>query len=188
MDKVFFGVVSFRDLIIGRRRFLFGGRIVVERVEVIEGSVQESLDFVIIIYMLVGIFRGFEGFVRFVFRRFGSFQKGQVESKVKSVIFKFLRRVLSRNKGSLGSVFSFVNQSFGLVLKEEFKGILEFVGVGLEEVGRDLGVGIKNLGRVQELGFEGGFLEQDFQKLVEGEGQEEFQYENVVIIFGLLEF
>uniref|UniRef100_A0A8C4LNP3 Scavenger receptor class F member 1 n=1 Tax=Equus asinus asinus TaxID=83772 RepID=A0A8C4LNP3_EQUAS len=184
MDKALPGAASPRDSTTGRRRLPLGGRTVAERVEAIEGSVQESSDSVTTIYMLAGTPRGSEGPVRSVLRRFGSFQKGQAEPKVKSAIPKPPRRALSRNKGSPGPASSSANQSPGSAPKEELKGTLESVGAGPEEVGRDLGDGIKNSGRAQEPGPEGGPPEQDPQKLAEGEGQEEPQYENVVTISG----
>ncbi|XP_059762741.1 scavenger receptor class F member 1 isoform X2 [Balaenoptera ricei] len=178
------GAASPRDSAIGRRRLPLSGRTVAERVEAIEGSVQESAGSVTTIYMLAGTPRGSEGPVRSVLRRFGSFQKGQAEPKVKSAIPKPPRRALSRNKGSPGLASGSANQSSSSAPSEELTGALESAGTGPEEVASGLGDGIKSSGRGQELVPEGGPLEQDPQKLADEEGQEEPQYENVVLISG----
>ncbi|XP_022451099.1 scavenger receptor class F member 1 isoform X3 [Delphinapterus leucas] len=178
------GAASPRDSATGRRRLPLSGRTVAERVEAIEGGVQESAGSVTTIYMLAGTPRGSEGPVRSVLRRFGSFQKGQAEPKVKSAIPKPPRRALSRNKGSPGLASGSADQSSSSAPSEELTGALESAGTGPEEVARGLGDGIKSSGRGQELVPEGGPLEQDPQKLADEEGQEEPQYENVVLISG----
>ncbi|KAF4012192.1 hypothetical protein G4228_003772 [Cervus hanglu yarkandensis] len=178
------GTASPRDSAVGRRRLPLGGRTVAERVEAIEGSVQESSGSVTTIYMLAGTPRGPEGPVRSVLRRFGSFQKGQAEPKVKSAIPKPPRRALSRNKGSPRLDSGSANQSPSSAMKEELTGTLQSAGTGSEEGARGLGGGIKSSGGGQELAPEDGPLVQDPQKVADEEGQEEPQYENVVPISG----
>ena len=178
------GTASPRDSAVGRRRLPLGGRTVAERVEAIEGSVQESSGSVTTIYMLAGTPRGPEGPVRSVLRRFGSFQKGQAEPKVKSAIPKPPRRALSRNKGSPRLDPGSANQSPSSAMKEELPGALESAGTGSEEGARGLEGGIKSSGGGQELAPEDGPLVQDPQKVADEEGQEEPQYENVVPISG----
>lgn len=155
-----------------------------ERVEAIEGSVQESSGSVNTIYMLVGTPRESNGPVRSVLRRFGSFQKGQAEPKVKSAIPKPPRRALSRNKGSPGLASGSASQSPGSSLNEELTGALAAAGPGLEEVAKGLGDGIKSSGSAQELVPKDDPPKQDPQKLADEEGQEEPQYENVAPISG----
>ncbi|XP_008071566.1 scavenger receptor class F member 1 [Carlito syrichta] len=173
-----------RDSAIGRRRLPLGGRTVAERVEAIEGSVQESSSPITTIYMLAGTPRGSEGPVRSVLRRFGSFQKGQAEPKVKSVIPKPPRRALNRNKGSPGLAPGSASQSPNSAPNAELTGAMESTGVRPEEVARELGAGTESSGKVQELVSGGSPSEQDPQMQVEEEGQEEPQYENVVPISG----
>lgn len=181
------GTASPRDSAVGRRRLPLGGRTVAERVEAIEGSVQESSGSVTTIYMLAGTPRGPEGPVRSVLRRFGSFQKGQAEPKVKSAIPKPPRRALSRNKDSPRLDSGSANQSPSSAMKEELTGALESSGTGSEEGARSLGGSIKSSEGGQELAPEDGSLVQDPQKVADKEGQEEPQYENVVPISGPLE-
>ncbi|KAF6299609.1 scavenger receptor class F member 1 [Rhinolophus ferrumequinum] len=183
-DKVPPGAASPRDSASGHRRLPFGGRTVAERVEAIEGSVQESSGSVTTIYMLAGTPRESDGPVRSVLRRFGSFQKGQAEPKVKSAIPKPPRRALSRNKGSPRLASGSAGQSPGSTLNQELTGALESTGTGLEEVARGLGDGIKISGSAQEPVPEGDPPKQDPQKLADEEGQEEPQYENVAPISG----
>ncbi|KAB1266252.1 Scavenger receptor class F member 1 [Camelus dromedarius] len=178
------GAASPRDSAIGRRRLLLAGRTVAERVEAIEGSVQEGSGSVTTIYMLAGTPQGSEGPVQSVLRRFGSFQKGQAEPRVKSAIPKPPRRALSRNKGSPGLAPGSASLSPSSAPKEELPGTLESAGTRPEEVARGLGDGTKSSGRGQELAPGDGPLEQDPQKLTGEEGQEEPQYENVVPISG----
>lgn len=183
-DKTPPGAASPRDSAIGHRRLPLGGRTVAERVEAIEGSVQESSGSVNTIYMLVGTPRESNGPVRSVLRRFGSFQKGQAEPKVKSAIPKPPRRALSRNKGSPGLASGSASQSPGSSLNEELTGALAAAGPGLEEVAKGLGDGIKSSGSAQELVPKDDPPKQDPQKLADEEGQEEPQYENVAPISG----
>ncbi|XP_049716524.1 scavenger receptor class F member 1 isoform X2 [Elephas maximus indicus] len=183
-DKAPSGAASPRDSAIGRRQHPLGGRTVAERVEAIEGSVQENSGPVTTIYMLAGTPRGSEGPVRSVLRRFGSFQKGQSEPKVKSAIPKPPRRALSRNKGSPGLASGCASQSPGSAPYEELTGALESVRARPGEVARGLGDGIESPGRAQELAPAGALPEQAPQKLAEEEGQEEPQYENVAPISG----
>ncbi|XP_004684853.1 PREDICTED: scavenger receptor class F member 1 isoform X1 [Condylura cristata] len=179
------GAASPKDSAVSRRRLPLGGRTVAERVEAIEGSVQESSDSVTTIYMLAGTPRGSEGPVRSVLRRFGSFQKGQAEPKVKSAIPKPPRRALSRNKGSPGLASSSANQSPGSAPPhEEVTGASESAEARPEEVTRGLGGSIKGSGSAQEPAPTSSLLGQDPQKPAEGEGQEEPQYENVTPMFG----
>ncbi|KAG5203630.1 scavenger receptor class F member 1 isoform X1 [Ovis aries] len=178
------GTASPRDSAAGRRRLPLGGRTVAERVEAIEGSVQESSGSVSTIYMLAGTPRGPEGPVRSVLRRFGSFQRGQAEPKVKSAIPKPPRRALSRNRGSPRLDSGSAHQSPSSAMKEELTGALESAGTGSEEGARSLGGGIKSSGGGQEVAPEDGPLGQDPQKVADEEGQEEPQYENVVPISG----
>ncbi|XP_025136677.2 scavenger receptor class F member 1 isoform X2 [Bubalus bubalis] len=178
------GTASPRDSAVGRRRLPLGGRTVAERVEAIEGSVQESSGSVTTIYMLAGTPRGPEGPVRSVLRRFGSFQKGQAEPKVKSAIPKPPRRALSRNKDSPRLDSGSANQSPSSAMKEELTGALESSGTGSEEGARSLGDSIKSSEGGQELAPEDGPLVQDPQKVADKEGQEEPQYENVIPISG----
>ncbi|XP_045382106.1 scavenger receptor class F member 1 [Lemur catta] len=173
-----------RDSAIGRRWVPLGGRTVAERVEAIEGSVQENSGSVTTIYMLAGTPRGSEGPVRSVLRRFGSFQKGQAEPKVKSAIPKPPRRALSRNKGSPELASGSPSQSLNSAPNAELTGAVESTGVRPEEVARGLGPGTESSGRAQELVSGGIPPEQDPQKQAEEEGQEEPQYENVVPISG----
>ncbi|XP_026373619.1 scavenger receptor class F member 1 isoform X1 [Ursus arctos] len=184
MDETLPGAASPRDSATGRRRLPLGGRTVAERVEAIEGSVLEGSGSVTTIYMLAGTPQSSEGPVRSVLRRFGSFQKGQAEPKVKSAIPKPPRRALSRNKGSPGLASGSASQSPSLAPSDELTRPLESVGTGPEEVARGLGIGTTSSGRAQELAPEGGPQEQDPQKLADEEGQEEPQYENVVPISG----
>ncbi|XP_030892723.1 scavenger receptor class F member 1 [Leptonychotes weddellii] len=184
MDETLPGAASPRDSATGRRRLPLGGRTVAERVEAIEGSVLEGSGSVTTIYMLAGTPQLSEGPVRSVLRRFGSFQKGQAEPKVKSAIPKPPRRALSRNKGSPGLASGSASQSPSLAPNDELTRPLESAGTGPEEVARGLGDGTKSSGRAQELAPEGGPQEQDPQKLADGEGQEEPQYENVAPISG----
>ncbi|KAI4555982.1 hypothetical protein MJT46_014605 [Ovis ammon polii x Ovis aries] len=181
------GTASPRDSAAGRRRLPLGGRTVAERVEAIEGSVQESSGSVSTIYMLAGTPRGSEGPVRSVLRRFGSFQRGQAEPKVKSAIPKPPRRALSRNRGSPRLDSGSAHQSPSSAMKEELTGALESAGTGSEEGARSLGGGIKSSGGGQEVAPEDGPLGQDPQKVADEEGQEEPQYENVVPISGPLD-
>ncbi|XP_047688139.1 scavenger receptor class F member 1 isoform X1 [Prionailurus viverrinus] len=183
-DETLPGAASPRDPAIGRRRLPLGGRTVAERVEAIEGSVSEGSGSVTTIYMLAGTPQVSEGPVRSVLRRFGSFQKGQAEPKVKSAIPKPPRRALSRNKDSPGLASGTASQSPNLAPNHELTRALESAGTGPEEVARGLGDGTKNSGRAQELAPEGGPQEQDPQKLSDEEGQEEPQYENVAPISG----
>ncbi|XP_037350110.1 scavenger receptor class F member 1 [Talpa occidentalis] len=173
-----------KDSAVGRHRFPLGGRTVAERVEAIEGCVQESSDSVTTIYMLAGTPRGSEGPVRSVLRRFGSFQKGQAEPKVKSAIPKPPRRALSRNKGSPGLASGTANQSPGSAPPNEVTGASESAEARPEEVTRGLEDGIKGSGSTQEPAPTNSLLEQDPQKPAEEEGQEEPQYENVTPMFG----
>ncbi|XP_004404166.1 PREDICTED: scavenger receptor class F member 1 isoform 2 [Odobenus rosmarus divergens] len=184
MDDTLPGAASPRDSATGRRRLPLGGRTVAERVEAIEGTVLEGSGSVTTIYMLAGTPQLPEGPVRSVLRRFGSFQKGQAEPKVKSAIPKPPRRALSRNKGSPGLASGSASQSPSLAPNDELTRPLESAGTGPEEVARGLGDGTKSSGRAQELAPEGGPQEQDPQKLADGEGQEEPQYENVAPISG----
>lgn len=183
-DETLPGAASPRDPAIGRRRLPLGGRTVAERVEAIEGSVSEGSGSVTTIYMLAGTPQVSEGPVRSVLRRFGSFQKGQAEPKVKSAIPKPPRRALSRNKDSPGLASGTASQSPNLAPNHELTRALESAGTGPEEVARGLGDGTKNSGRAQELAPEGGPQEQDPQRLSDEEGQEEPQYENVAPISG----
>lgn len=183
-DKAPPGAASPRDSAIGHRRLPLGGRTVAERVEAIEGNVQESSGSVTTIYMLAGTPRESDGPVRSVLRRFGSFQKGQAEPKVKSAIPKPPRRALSRNKGSPRLASGSASQSPGSALNQELTGALESTGTGLEEVARGLEDGIKISGSAQEPVPEGDPPKQDPQKLADEEGQEEPQYENVAPISG----
>lgn len=183
-DKAPPGAASPRDSAIGHRRLPLGGRTVAERVEAIEGNVQESSGSVTTIYMLAGTPRESDGPVRSVLRRFGSFQKGQAEPKVKSAIPKPPRRALSRNKGSPRLASGSASQSPGSALNQELTGALESTGTGLEEVARVLRDGIKISGSAQEPVPEGDPPKQDPQKLADEEGQEEPQYENVAPISG----
>ncbi|ELV11138.1 Scavenger receptor class F member 1 [Tupaia chinensis] len=171
-----------RDSATGRRRPLLGGRTVAERVEAIEGSVQESSGSVTTIYMLAGTPRGPDGPVRSVLRRFGSFQKGQAEPKVKSAIPKPPRRALSRNKGSPGLAPGSASQIPGSAPDAKLAGAMESTGVRPEEVTTGLANGLKSSRGAQELVCGSGPPEQDPQKQTEEEGQEEPQYENVVPI------
>ncbi|KAL2765556.1 scavenger receptor class F member 1 isoform 1 precursor [Daubentonia madagascariensis] len=173
-----------RDSAIGRWWLPLGGRTVAERVEAIEGSVHENSGPVTTIYMLAGTPRGPEGPVRSVLRRFGSFQKGQAEPKVKSAIPKPPRRALSRNKGSSGLASGSPGQSLNSAPNAELAGATESTAVRPEEVARGLGAGIEISGRAQELVSGVSPPEQDPQKQAEEEGQEEPQYENVVPISG----
>ncbi|XP_054429284.1 scavenger receptor class F member 1 [Pteronotus mesoamericanus] len=183
-DKASPEAASPRDSATGHRRLPLGGRTVAERVEAIENSVQESSDSVTTIYMLAGTPRESEGPVRSVLRRFGSFQKGQAEPKVKSAIPKLPHRALSRNKGSPRLASGSASQSAGSTPNEELTGAVESAGTGPEEAARGKRDGIKSSGRVQEPAPEGGSPEQEPQKLAGEEGQEEPQYENVAPISG----
>uniref|UniRef100_A0A673VGX3 Scavenger receptor class F member 1 n=1 Tax=Suricata suricatta TaxID=37032 RepID=A0A673VGX3_SURSU len=183
-DETLPGAASPRDSVAGRRQLPFGGRTVAERVEAIEGGVSEGSGSVTTIYMLAGTPQVSEGPVRSVLRRFGSFQKGQAEPKVKSAIPKPPRRALSRNKGSLGPASGTASPSPSLGRNDELTRALESAGTGPEEVARGLGDGTKSSGRAQEPAPKGGPQEQDPQKLSEEEGQEEPQYENVAPISG----
>nr|KAF6458677.1 scavenger receptor class F member 1 [Rousettus aegyptiacus] len=183
-DKALLGAASPRDSAIGHRRLPPGGRTVAERVEAIEGSIQESSGSVTTIYMLAGTPRESDGPVRSVLRRFGSFQKGQAEPKVKSAIPKPPRRALSRNKGSPGLASGSASQSPGLAPNEGLTGASEPVGSRPEEVARGLGDGMESSGKAQEPDPQVGPLEQDPQKVADEEGQEEPQYENVTPISG----
>ncbi|ELK01901.1 Endothelial cell scavenger receptor [Pteropus alecto] len=183
-DKAPPGAASPRDSAIGHRRLPLGGRTVAERVEAIEGSIQESSGSVTTIYMLAGTPRESDGPVRSVLRRFGSFQKGQAEPKVKSAIPKPPRRALSRNKGSPGLASGSASQSPGSAPNEGLTGASESVGSRPEEVARGLGDGMESSGRTQEPDPQSGPPEQDPQKVADEEGQEEPQYENVTPISG----
>lgn len=180
-DKVPPGTPSPKDPATGHRRLPLCGRTVAERVEAIESSVQESSGSVTTIYTLAGTPGESEGPVRSVLRRFGSFQKGQAEPKVKSAIPKPPRRALSRNKGRSGLASGFAGQSSGPAPNEEPTGASQPAGTGPEEVASGLRDGIKSSGRVQELAS-GGPPKQDPQKMADEEGQEEPQYENVAPI------
>lgn len=182
-DKAPPGAPSPRDSAVGHRRLPVGGRTVAERVEAIEGSVQKSSVSVTTIYMLAGTPRESEGPVRSVLRRFGSFQKGQTEPKVKSAIVKTPHRALSRKKGSSGLASGSASQSPGSAPNEELTGALQPAGTGPEEVASGMRGGIKSSGRVQKLAPSGP-PEQEPQKLADDEGQEEPQYENVAPISG----
>uniref|UniRef100_A0A5F9DS40 Scavenger receptor class F member 1 n=1 Tax=Oryctolagus cuniculus TaxID=9986 RepID=A0A5F9DS40_RABIT len=171
-----------REAAAGRRRPPLGGRTVAERVEAIEGSVQENSGPVTTIYMLAGTPRGAEGPVRSVLRRFGSFQRGQAEPKVKSAIPKPPRRALSRNKGSPGPGPTSTPASQSP--KSGHAGATEAAGVRPEEVARGLAGGPKSSGRAQELVSRAGPPEQDPQMQAGEEGQGEPQYENVAPISG----
>ncbi|XP_023386276.1 scavenger receptor class F member 1 isoform X2 [Pteropus vampyrus] len=183
-DKAPPGAASPRDSAIGHRRLPLGGRTVAERVEAIEGSIQESSGSVTTIYMLAGTPRESDGPVRSVLRRFGSFQKGQAEPKIKSAIPKPPRRALSRNKGSPGLASGSASQSPGSAPNEGLTGASESVGSRPEEVARGLGDGMESSGRAQEPDPQSGPPEQDPQKVADEEGQEEPQYENVTPISG----
>lgn len=139
-----------------------------ERVEAIEGNIQENSGSVTTIYMLAGTPRGPESPVRSVLRRFGSFQKGQAEPKVKSAIPKPPRRALSRNKGSPAPGPS-----------TEHTGATESAGIRPEEAVRGLGDGIESSGRAQEAPGAGP-PEQDPLKQAAEVEQGESPYENVV--------
>ncbi|XP_037665502.1 scavenger receptor class F member 1 isoform X1 [Choloepus didactylus] len=178
------GAASPRDSATGRRRLPLGSRTVAERVEAIEGNVQESSGPVTTIYMLAGTPRGSEGPVRSVLRRFGSFQKGQAEPKVKSAIPKPPRRALSRNKGSPGLASSSASQSPGPAPCEQLSGASNSVGAGPEEGAQGLGGGAESPVRAQEPACGAGPPGQDPPKLAAEEGQEEPQYENVAPISG----
>ncbi|XP_058139074.1 scavenger receptor class F member 1 isoform X2 [Dasypus novemcinctus] len=178
------GAASPRDPATGRHRLPLGGRTVAEHVEAIESSVQESSSPVTTIYMLAGTPRGSEGPIQSVLRRFGSFQKGLAEPKVKSAIPKPPRRALSRNKGSPGPASGSASPSPGPALSEELTRGLESVGTGPEDVAPGLGDGTESPGRAQEPARGGGPPEPDPQKQAEEEGQEEPQYENVTPISG----
>lgn len=182
-DKVPPGAVSPRESAVGHRRLPLGGRTVAERVEAIEGSVQESSGSVSTIYMLAGTPRESDGPVQSVLRCFGSFQKGQAEPKVKSAIPKPPRQAL-RKKGSPALTSGTASRSPGSAPDEEFTGALESAGTRPEEMARGQGDGIESSGRAQELVPDGGSPEQDSQKLADKEGQEEPQYENVAPISG----
>ncbi|XP_014385159.1 PREDICTED: scavenger receptor class F member 1 [Myotis brandtii] len=182
-DKAPPGAPSPKDSATGHRRLPLCGRTVAERVEAIESSVQESSGSVTTIYTLAGTPRESEGPVRSVLRRFGSFQKGQAEPKVKSAIPKPPRRALSRNKGRPGLASGSASQSPGPAPNEEPTGASQPAGTGPEEVASGLRDGIKSSGRAQELG-PGGPPKQDPQRLADEEGQEEPQYENVAPISG----
>ncbi|XP_070249556.1 scavenger receptor class F member 1 isoform X2 [Myotis yumanensis] len=182
-DKAPPGAPSPKDSATGHRRLPLCGRTVAERVEAIESGVQESSGSVTTIYTLAGTPRESEGPVRSVLRRFGSFQKGQAEPKVKSAIPKPPRRALSRNKGRPGLASGSASQSPGPARNEEPTGASQPAGTGPEEVASGLRDGIKSSGRVQELA-PGGPPKQDPQKLADEEGQEEPQYENVAPISG----
>ncbi|XP_016066642.1 PREDICTED: scavenger receptor class F member 1 [Miniopterus natalensis] len=182
-DKAPPGAPSPRDSAVGHRRLPVGGRTVAERVEAIEGSVQKSSVSVTTIYMLAGTPRESEGPVRSVLRRFGSFQKGQTEPKVKSAIVKTPHRALSRKKGSSGLASGSASQSPGSAPNEELTGALQPAGTGPEEVASGMRGGIKSSGRVQKLAPSDP-PEQEPQKLADDEGQEEPQYENVAPISG----
>lgn len=177
------GAPSPKDSATGHRRLPLCGRTVAERVEAIESGVQESSGSVTTIYTLAGTPRESEGPVRSVLRRFGSFQKGQAEPKVKSAIPKPPRRALSRNKGRSTLASGSAGQSPGPAPNEEPTGASQPAGTEPEEVASGLRGGIKSSGRVQELA-PGGPLKQDPQKLADEEGQEEPQYENVAPISG----
>lgn len=167
-----------KDSAVSRRWLPLGGRTVAERVEAIEGNAQESSGSVTTIYMLAGTPQGPEGPVRSVLRRFGSFQKGQAEPKIKSAIPKPPRRALSRNKAP-GLTSGSVNQSTNSAPpNEELSGTLESAAAKPEEVASGMGNSIKNSRRGQEPASEGNSAEQEAQQLTE-EGQEEPQYENV---------
>ncbi|XP_036925945.1 scavenger receptor class F member 1 [Sturnira hondurensis] len=183
-DKMPPGAASPRDSAIGHRRLPFGGRTVAERVEAIEGNVQESSGSITTIYMLAGTPQESEGPVRSVLRRFGSFQKGQAGPKVKSAIPKPPRRALSRNKGSSGVAPGSASLSPGSAANEELAGALESAGTGPEEVVRGTRDGIKSSGRVREPAPKDGPPEQEPQKLADEEGQGEPQYENVAPMSG----
>lgn len=183
-DEAPSGAASPRDSAIGNHRLPLGGRTVAERVEAIEGGIQESSGSVTTIYMLAGIPRESDGPVRSVLRRFGSFQKGQAEPKVKSAIPKPPRRALSRNKGRPGLASGSASQSPGSAPNEGLTGASESVGSRPEEVARGLEDGMESSGRAQEPGPQGGPSEQDPQKVADEEGQEEPQYENVTPISG----
>lgn len=178
------GALGSRDSAIGRHRLPLGGRTVAERVEAIEGSVQQSAGSVTTIYMLAGTPRGSEGPVRSVLRRFGSFQKGQAEPRVKSAIPKPPRRALSRNKGSTGLASGSASPSSGSAPNEEVTRASASAGTGPEEVAGGLGDGIESSGRGQELAPESGRLDQGPQKPADEGSREEPQYENVAPISG----
>ncbi|XP_012666367.1 scavenger receptor class F member 1, partial [Otolemur garnettii] len=184
MDEAPPAAASPKDSATGRRWLPPGGRTVAERVEAIEGSVQDSSGPVTTIYMLAGTPQGSEGPVRSVLRHFGSFQKVQAEPKVKSAIPKPPRRALSRNKGSPGLASGSSGQSLNSALSTELSGPMESTGVRPEEVAKGLGADIESSGRAQELVTGGSPLKQDSQKQAEEEEQEEPQYENVVPISG----
>ncbi|XP_008563941.1 PREDICTED: scavenger receptor class F member 1 [Galeopterus variegatus] len=171
-----------RDSTTGRHRLLLGGRTVAERVEDIEGKVQDSSGAVTTIYMLAGTPRGSEGPVRSVLRHFGSFQKGQAEPKFKSAIPKPPRRALSRNKGSPGLASGSASQSPGSATNAELTGAMASTGVRPDEGARGLGDGIESSGTARELVSKGGPTEENPQKQAEEEEQEEPQYENVIPI------
>lgn len=183
-DKAPPGAASPRDSAVGHRRLPLGGRTVAERVEAIEGSVQESSGSVTTIYMLAGTPRESDGPVQSVLRCFSSFQKGQAEPKVKSAIPKPPRQALNRKKGSPTLTSGTASRSPGSAPNEEFTGALESAGARPDEMARGQGDGIESSGRAQELVPEGGSPEQDSQKLTDKEGQEEPQYENVAPISG----
>lgn len=170
-----------QDSAAGHRHIPLGGQTVAERVEAIEGSVQENSGSVTTIYMLAGTPRAAEGPVRSVLRRFGSFQKGQTMPKIKSTIPKPPRRALSRNKGSPGLASGSASPSSSSAFpNEELTGTSESSGTRPEEVAKDQEDGLCGSGKAPEATP----MEQEPQKLTGEEGQEEPQYENVAPICG----
>uniref|UniRef100_A0A8C0XR12 EGF-like domain-containing protein n=1 Tax=Castor canadensis TaxID=51338 RepID=A0A8C0XR12_CASCN len=148
------------------------GQKAAERVEIINGSVQENPGAVATIYMLAGKPQKSEGPGRSVFHRFGNFQKGLAEPGRKSAFPKPLLRALGQNKGNL---------SPGLASNDKF---MEVMGVRPGEMSRGLGDGIEGTGRIQEQISGNSPPEQELQKQAEEEGQEEPLYENVVLMSG----
>ncbi|XP_006891155.1 PREDICTED: scavenger receptor class F member 1 [Elephantulus edwardii] len=172
------GTASPRDSVVGNRQFPLGSWTVAERVEAIEGNMQERSGPVTTIYMLAGAPRPSEGLARSTLHRFANSQKGQAEPKVKSAIPKPPRRALSRNKGSARRASGSTAQSSDSTPYEEVE------GAGPGEAAKGLGGGTESPGRAQELVPEGGLPEKDPQKPAEEKVQTEPPYENVAPISG----
>ncbi|XP_004707361.1 scavenger receptor class F member 1 [Echinops telfairi] len=172
------GATSSGDSAAGCQQLPLGGRTVAERIEAIESSVQEHSGPMTTIYMLAGTPRGPEGPVRSVLRRLGSFKKGQAEPKAKSAIPKPPRRALSRNKGSPGLAPDSASQS------PDSAPCAAPARAEPEAAARGLGDDTKSPGSTEGPAPGGGLPEQDPPKLVEDQGQEEPQYENVAHISG----
>ncbi|KAM6163420.1 scavenger receptor class F member 1 [Rhynchocyon petersi] len=172
------GATNPRDSVNDHQQLPLGSHTVAERVEAIEGNLQDLSSPVTTIYMLAGTPQGPDGPVRSVLRRFSGFQKVQTEPKVKNAIPKPPRRALSRNKGSSASA----SPSSDLAPCEGPMGAVESLKAGPEKTARGLGDGTESPGGSQE--STGGLPEQDPQKLTEEKGQEEPQYENVAPVSG----